>query len=141
MAHHDFSWNILGPRSTILSESNPFGFAFTFGDVGITMGQSLSLPMIVLGLVLCFRSTRHRAKKHMIILRIFLYLVCVISIGWVFWFLVAANYKEINSVYQMVPYPIWYYGVSRLDIGLVSLNLKYIMKTGQKIEGFLERQK
>ena len=50
------------PDPQFFSEANPFGFAFTFGDVGITMGQSLSLPMIVLGLVLCFRSIRHRAN-------------------------------------------------------------------------------
>ncbi len=50
------------PDPQFFSEANPFGFAFTFGDVGITMGQSLSLPMIILGLVLCFRSIRHRAN-------------------------------------------------------------------------------
>ena len=52
------------PDPQFFSEYNPFGFAFTFGDVGITMGQSLSLPMIVFGLVLCFRSARHRANRQ-----------------------------------------------------------------------------
>ena len=37
------------PDPQFFSESNPFGFAITFGDFGVTMGQSLSLPMIFLG--------------------------------------------------------------------------------------------
>ena len=52
------------PDPQFFSEINPFGYAFTFGHVGITMGQSLSLPMIVLGLVLCSLSARHRANRQ-----------------------------------------------------------------------------
>ena len=53
------------PDPQFFSESNPFGFAFTFGEVGITMGQSLSLPMIILGLVLCLRFSWHRANRQL----------------------------------------------------------------------------
>ena len=52
------------PDPQFFSEINPFGFAFTFGHVGITMGQSLSLPMIVFGLVLCSLSARHRVNRQ-----------------------------------------------------------------------------
>ncbi len=52
------------PDPQFFSESNPLGFAFTFGDFGITMGQSLSLPMIIVGLFLCLRSARHRANRQ-----------------------------------------------------------------------------
>ena len=52
------------PDPQFFSESNPFGFAFSFGDFGVTMGQSLSAPMIIIGLVLCLRSSRHRANRQ-----------------------------------------------------------------------------
>ncbi len=47
------------PDPQFFSDANPFGFAFTFGHLGITMGQSLSLPMILAGLALCIRSVWH----------------------------------------------------------------------------------
>ena len=40
------------PDIQFFSESNPYGFAFRVGDLGITMGQCLSLPMILVGLIL-----------------------------------------------------------------------------------------
>ena len=43
------------PDPQFFSQANPYGFAFNFGDFGLTMGQSLSLPMIVFGLFLCIR--------------------------------------------------------------------------------------
>jgi phosphatidylglycerol:prolipoprotein diacylglycerol transferase len=44
------------PDSQFFSPTNPYGFAYQLGDFGITMGQSLSMPMIVVGLALCARS-------------------------------------------------------------------------------------
>lgn len=44
------------PDPQFFSQANPYGFAFVLGDYGITMGQALSLPMILAGLVLCIRS-------------------------------------------------------------------------------------
>ncbi len=43
------------PDPQFFSNENPYGFAFRLGDFGITMGQSLSLPMILAGLFLCSR--------------------------------------------------------------------------------------
>ena len=43
------------PDPQFFSQANPYGFAFKFGDYGVTMGQTLSLPMILIGLVLCIR--------------------------------------------------------------------------------------
>ena len=43
------------PDPQFFSQANPYGFAFKLGDFGITMGQSLSLPMILVGLFLCIR--------------------------------------------------------------------------------------
>ena len=40
------------PDIQFFSNSNPYGFAIRLGDYGITMGQSLSLPMILAGLIL-----------------------------------------------------------------------------------------
>ncbi len=51
------------PDSQFFSQSNPYGFAFKLGDFGITMGQTLSLPMILVGLFLCIRSAG--LKKNM----------------------------------------------------------------------------
>ena len=44
------------PDSQFFSPTNPYGFAFQLGDIGVTMGQTLSLPMILIGLALCLRS-------------------------------------------------------------------------------------
>lgn len=49
------------PDPQFVSLANPYGFAFKFGEVGITMGQSLSLPMIVVGLLLCIQ---HVGRKE-----------------------------------------------------------------------------
>ena len=46
------------PDPQFFSDTNPYGFAFKFGEFGITMGQSLSLPMIGAGLVLIAVSLR-----------------------------------------------------------------------------------
>ena len=46
------------PDPQFFSDTNPYGFAFKFGEFGITMGQSLSLPMIGAGLVLLAASMR-----------------------------------------------------------------------------------
>lgn len=40
------------PDPQFFSISNPFGFAIHFGEYGLTMGQILCIPMIILGLVL-----------------------------------------------------------------------------------------
>ena len=42
------------PDPQFFSSINPYGFAFQVGEYGITMGQMLSLPMIFIGLLLCF---------------------------------------------------------------------------------------
>ena len=44
------------PDPQFFSPENPYGFAYEFGDFGVTMGQSLSLPMIAIGIALCIRS-------------------------------------------------------------------------------------
>ena len=41
------------PDPQFFSPSNPYGFVFAVGDLGITMGQVLSLPMVLVGLLLC----------------------------------------------------------------------------------------
>ena len=43
------------PDLQFFSQANPYGFAFKFGDYGVTMGQALSMPMILVGLFLCIR--------------------------------------------------------------------------------------
>jgi phosphatidylglycerol:prolipoprotein diacylglycerol transferase len=40
------------PDPQFFSDLNPHGFAFRYGDLGITMGQALSIPMILIGMVL-----------------------------------------------------------------------------------------
>ena len=42
------------PDPQFFSLTNLNGFAYTYGEIGITMGQCLSLPMILAGLVLIF---------------------------------------------------------------------------------------
>ena len=48
------------PDPQFFSQANPYGFAFKIGDFGITMGQSLSLPMIIFGVILCVRCAGHK---------------------------------------------------------------------------------
>ena len=43
------------PDPQFFSQSNPYGFAFKLGELGLTMGQLLSLPMIIVGISLCIR--------------------------------------------------------------------------------------
>ena len=51
------------PDLQFFSDTNPYGFAFKFGEFGITMGQSLSLPMIGVGLVLIAIALRPGARR------------------------------------------------------------------------------
>lgn len=46
------------PDPQFFSNENPYGFAFSLGSYGVTMGQSLSLPLIFLGIILCIKSAR-----------------------------------------------------------------------------------
>lgn len=46
------------PDAQFQSATNPVGYAFQFGDYGLTMGQSLSLPMIILGIALIITALR-----------------------------------------------------------------------------------
>ncbi len=46
------------PDAQFISLGNPLGLAFHVGGYGITMGQALSLPMIVLGILLILRARR-----------------------------------------------------------------------------------
>ena len=52
------------PDPQFFSQVNPYGFAFKLGDFGITMGQTLSLPMIIVGLFLCIRSAGHKENMQ-----------------------------------------------------------------------------
>jgi phosphatidylglycerol:prolipoprotein diacylglycerol transferase len=40
------------PDAQFASEGNPFGYAYQYGDYGVTMGQALSIPMFFVGLLL-----------------------------------------------------------------------------------------
>lgn len=44
------------PDPQFFSEQNPFGFAIVYGDIGLTMGQVLCAPMILIGLLLVVKS-------------------------------------------------------------------------------------
>jgi len=46
------------PDAQFVSEGNPLGLAFHSGGYGLTMGQTLSLPMIAVGVVLIWRARR-----------------------------------------------------------------------------------
>ncbi len=52
------------PDPQFFSQANPYGFAFKVGDYGITMGQSLSLPMIFVGIILCIRSAGYKENMQ-----------------------------------------------------------------------------
>jgi phosphatidylglycerol:prolipoprotein diacylglycerol transferase len=52
------------PDPQFFSQANPYGFAFKLGDYGITMGQSLSLPMILVGLILCIKSAEYKENTR-----------------------------------------------------------------------------
>lgn len=51
------------PDAQFVTATNPVGYAWQFGEIGLTMGQILSLPMIIagLGLILWSRRTGARA--------------------------------------------------------------------------------
>jgi len=51
------------PDPQFFSSTNPFGFAIKFGDLGMTMGQVLSFPMIMFGLMLIIFSFRLNSSK------------------------------------------------------------------------------
>lgn len=52
------------PDPQFFSYDNPYGFAYTiFGDFGITMGQTLSLPMIFIGVAIIFLSLMFKLSK------------------------------------------------------------------------------
>jgi phosphatidylglycerol:prolipoprotein diacylglycerol transferase len=49
------------PDAQFVTEGNPLGLAFQTGGYGLTMGQALSLPMIIVGLVLIWWARRDKA--------------------------------------------------------------------------------
>ena len=48
------------PDAQFQSQSNPLGFFFQIGEFGLTMGQILSIPMVIIGFILCFISWRNK---------------------------------------------------------------------------------
>ena len=48
------------PDQQFQSVNNPMGFFIQFGEMGLTMGQVLSLPMIVIGIISFATSTRNK---------------------------------------------------------------------------------
>ena len=51
------------PDAQFVSPGNPLGLAWHVGGYGLTMGQTLSLPMIAFGIGLVVRARRH-ARPH-----------------------------------------------------------------------------
>ena len=51
------------PDPQFFSAQNPYGFALNFGDYGLTMGQLLSLPMVLVGIALCAGWAVRNTKK------------------------------------------------------------------------------
>ena len=49
------------PDPQFFSDVNPYGFAYTFGNLGITMGQTLSIPMILVGVIFILYGSRKRS--------------------------------------------------------------------------------
>jgi phosphatidylglycerol:prolipoprotein diacylglycerol transferase len=50
------------PDPQFFSETNPYGFAYQYGEFGVTMGQTLSIPMIVVGVSLILLKSRSWRK-------------------------------------------------------------------------------
>jgi phosphatidylglycerol:prolipoprotein diacylglycerol transferase len=50
------------PDPQFFSETNPYGFAYQYGEFGVTMGQTLSIPMIVVGVILILLKSRSWRK-------------------------------------------------------------------------------
>ena len=48
------------PDEQFQTPNNPLGFFIQIGDYGLTMGQMLSFPMVILGLLMCLTSMRNR---------------------------------------------------------------------------------
>ena len=46
------------PDPQFFSNDNIYGFALKVGDIGFTMGQLLSVPMIIFGLIFVFIAAR-----------------------------------------------------------------------------------
>ncbi|SLN15045.1 Prolipoprotein diacylglyceryl transferase [Roseovarius albus] len=49
------------PDALFVSEGNPLGLAFHINGIGLTMGQALSIPMILFGIAVIQYSRRHKA--------------------------------------------------------------------------------
>ncbi|UWQ19763.1 prolipoprotein diacylglyceryl transferase [Jannaschia sp. M317] len=49
------------PDAQFVAPGNPLGYAVQLGEVGLTMGQVLSVPMVAAGLWLVMRAVRHLA--------------------------------------------------------------------------------
>ena len=49
------------PDPQFFSELNPYGFAYSFGQIGVTMGQTLSMPMILIGLIFIMNGSRRKS--------------------------------------------------------------------------------
>lgn len=47
-----------------ITPDNPWGYVLRLGDVGVTMGQLLSLPMVFVGLLLLIWATRRQATPN-----------------------------------------------------------------------------
>jgi phosphatidylglycerol:prolipoprotein diacylglycerol transferase len=52
------------PDAQFVSAGNPLGLAFHAGGYGLTMGQALSVPMILIGLLLIWRVWRQETPAH-----------------------------------------------------------------------------
>jgi len=50
------------PDPQFFSETNPYGFAYQYEEFGVTMGQTLSIPMIVVGVILILLKSRSWRK-------------------------------------------------------------------------------
>ena len=53
------------PDPQFFSNSNPYGFAIKAGEYGLTMGQTLTLPMILFGLMVMTYSFRSASAKSL----------------------------------------------------------------------------
>ena len=49
------------PDAQFITDTNPLGLALHMGGLGLTMGQLLSLPMVLAGIILIVRAKRSDA--------------------------------------------------------------------------------
>ena len=56
--------NFRVPDPQFYSSANPSGFAYKVGDYGVTMGQTLSLPMVAVGFFLIIFAATQKTKKQ-----------------------------------------------------------------------------